>query len=509
MPAPSVPLIKIRPVAASGQLTFYWAAPASDGGSAITSYTLTCDGRSDEVIADPATRVYTVTGLTNGTSYTFSLYASNADGAGPAATFRTVKPGAKASIVQDISANTLGENGAIIAWSAPANDGGASIGWYVVQSVSSNGADPVLKKSRRFYQTSCKLSGLNTASTYYFRVRAVNDPGYGPDASSNEISFDIADPANITYSNGGLTVTGYSGALNGRLTIPSGPTEIADAAFKNKTGLTQIVIPSGVTRIGDEAFSGCTALTSATIPSSATSIRYFAFLGCTSLASISIPGSANISPYAFTNCTSATSISIPNITSIGTEAFNNCRFTSVSIPSSVTGWDNSSFSGNPNLTTVTIGSGITAIPNYAFYGCANLSSVSLPASLTSIGGNAFRACTGLTSISIPSGVTSMGGSAFMETRLVSVVLPNCGTIGDECFKDIPTLVSVTFNSNNLIVGSQTFRYTNLVNVSMPNVTNIGSAAFANNSSLITVTAPNAVTIAANAFNDCPNLVSHP
>lgn len=187
--APSVPLIKIRPVAASGKLTFYWAAPSSDGGSAITSYTLTCSGRSDEVIADPATRVYTVTGLTNGTSYTFSLYATNAVGNGPAAVYRTVQPGSKPSGVQDISANTLGEDGAIISWSAPASDGGADLGWYVVQSVSSSGGDPVLKKSRRFYQTSCKLSGLNTASSYTFNVRPVNDPGYGPSVISNQISF--------------------------------------------------------------------------------------------------------------------------------------------------------------------------------------------------------------------------------------------------------------------------------------------------------------------------------
>ena len=318
-----------------------------------------------------------------------------------------------------------------------------------------------------------------------------------------------ADPSKLTYSNGGLTVTGYTGALNGTLVIPAGVTEIANNAFQNKTGLTAVVIPSGVTRIGDNAFDGCTALKSASIPSTVTAIRYFAFQSCSALTAISIPGAAAISPYAFASCVAATSISIPNIVSIGTEAFNNCRFASVAIPASLTGWDNSAFATNPALLSVTIAQGITAIPNYSFYACANLSSVSLPASLTSIGGNVFRACTGLTSISIPSGVTSMGGSAFMETRLTSVVLPNCATIPDECFKDVPTLTSVTFNSNNITVGAQAFRYTNLVNVSMPNVTTIDGLAFANNNSLLTVSAPNATTVAANAFDNCPNLTSHP
>ena len=318
-----------------------------------------------------------------------------------------------------------------------------------------------------------------------------------------------ADPTKLTYSNGGQTVTGYTGTLAGSLVIPSGVTEIANGAFQGKTGLTAVVIPSGVTRIGDNAFDGCTGLRTASIPSSVTSIRYFAFQGCNQLTAISIPGAAAISPYAFVNCVAATSLSIPNVVSIGSEAFNNCRFTSVAIPASLTGWDNSSFSSNPSLTSVTIAAGVTAIPNYAFFGCANLSSVTLPSSLTAIGGNAFRACTGLTSISIPSGVTSLGSAAFNETRLVSVVLPNCATIGDYCFKDIPTLTSVTFNNNNLVVGGEAFSATGLVNVVMPEVTTIGSRAFRYCGALVTVTAPKATSVAADAFDNCPNLTSHP
>ena len=318
----------------------------------------------------------------------------------------------------------------------------------------------------------------------------------------------LADPAFLTYS--GTKVTGYTGTLtNATLVIPSGITEIDNNAFKNKTGLVSIVLPSGLTRIGDNAFEGCTGLQSVSIPSTVTAIRHFAFIGCSALTSISISGAASISPYAFANCTSATSISIPNITSIGSEAFNNCRFTSVSIPASLTSWDNSSFASNPSLTSVTIAEGITSIPNWTFFGCSSLSSVSLPASLTTIGGNAFRSCVGLTSISIPSGVTTLGSGAFNETRLVSVVLPNCATISDYCFKDIPTLTSVTFNNFNLVVGAEAFSATGLVNVVMPAVTTIGSRAFRYCGALVTVSAPNATSVAPDAFDNTPNLISHP
>ena len=70
-------------VAGNGFATVSWGAPSSDG-SPITSYTVTAEPGGKAVIVGGATHSVTFTGLTNGVSYTFTVFASNALGAGPA-----------------------------------------------------------------------------------------------------------------------------------------------------------------------------------------------------------------------------------------------------------------------------------------------------------------------------------------------------------------------------------------------------------------------------------------
>jgi len=91
--APSAPTItKVSTGLVSGQLRVAYAPPASDGGSAVTSYEVTVDGGSAWWPCVGTSGICTLTSLTNGTDYTVSMRAVNAAGPGPASAPSTGTP---------------------------------------------------------------------------------------------------------------------------------------------------------------------------------------------------------------------------------------------------------------------------------------------------------------------------------------------------------------------------------------------------------------------------------
>ena len=82
---PGAPTIGTATVTSNTTATVAYTAPASNGGSVITSYTATSSpGGLTGTLSQAGSGTITVTGLTPGTTYTFTVTATNAIGTGPA-----------------------------------------------------------------------------------------------------------------------------------------------------------------------------------------------------------------------------------------------------------------------------------------------------------------------------------------------------------------------------------------------------------------------------------------
>ncbi|HEX7345831.1 MAG TPA: fibronectin type III domain-containing protein, partial [Candidatus Limnocylindrales bacterium] len=94
-PSPPGPPTGVTALRGNAQATVSWMAPADHGGRPITGYTVTASPGSTTTPAGAAARSVVVTGLTNGTTYTFTVTATNDVGTSvPSAPSNAVTPGA-------------------------------------------------------------------------------------------------------------------------------------------------------------------------------------------------------------------------------------------------------------------------------------------------------------------------------------------------------------------------------------------------------------------------------
>jgi len=163
-------------------VTVTWSAPFN-GGSPITGYLVSASPADGSASVAGNQLSATVQGLTNGTSYTFTVTATNALGSGPASApsnpvVPATRPGAPTNVVA-----VGGDQRATVSWRAPASDGGAPITGYSVTS-NPDGVTTQTDGSGR----NTVVAPLRNGIAYTFTVAASNRAGTTVSAPSNAVT---------------------------------------------------------------------------------------------------------------------------------------------------------------------------------------------------------------------------------------------------------------------------------------------------------------------------------
>lgn len=171
---------------------------------------------------------------------------------------------------------------------------------------------------------------------HYVRIKPLTDP--------SQLSGAVVIPSTVEYDDTRFVIT-----------------QIAEEAFEDCTGITQITLPATVSAIEDEAFNGCTALSQINTPQPLSTIGDEAFKNCVSLTEFSLEAS---------------------ISTLGEECFAGCT----------------------SLTDITLPTSLNSVPDKAFYGCSSVQSIFISSTVGAIGAEAFAGCSNVAQMTCMAGM---------------------------------------------------------------------------------------------------------
>ncbi len=191
--APSAPIMG-GATGGDARAVVSFSTPASDGGSPITGYTVTSNPAGGvDTNAGTLGLSHVITGLANGTAYTFTVTATNNIGTSPPSSpSNSITPAAQVTPpavtppeAPIMGTATAGNAQATVTFSPPNSDGGLPITGYTVTSSPPGGID----SGAGTLGLSHVITGLTNGVTYIFMVTATNNAGTSPpSAASNAVT---------------------------------------------------------------------------------------------------------------------------------------------------------------------------------------------------------------------------------------------------------------------------------------------------------------------------------
>ena len=193
----------VATVSGNGVATVSWIAPASNGGTALTGFTVAWTSNAVQGLISgwetvtAATTSYGATGLVNGTTYTFTVSATNALGTGAASASAAAVPYTRSGAPSNLVATALAGGQVNLTWSPPGDNGGAGVTGYRIERRVGGGEWAVLVSNTSSTLTSHLAIGLDPAFSYEFQVSAWNAAGMG-DLSTTSTAVTPVAPTTTT-----------------------------------------------------------------------------------------------------------------------------------------------------------------------------------------------------------------------------------------------------------------------------------------------------------------------
>ena len=284
-------------------------------------------------------------------------------------------------------------------------------------------------------------------------AEAVTEAGTDAEAGAEAglASNEAATIGDYTYSfdSGIATITSYVGSATS-IVLPgevvyNGMTykinQVGAGAFAGNTRLERVTLPASLMRLGDIAFKDCTGLRELVVNSDLADFSKY-----NAKPTLYQPDSDH-SPFynTGTNVDSFTVIFGDGVTRVPAYMFATAR--------------ESTDPAYAHVTDVVIGPNVKRIEPYAFFRCHDLRSVSWGQSLVEIGGWTFAYNTRLQAIAIPAGTETLGERCFFgDKNLIDLSLPDSlQTIGVAAFEGCETLEKVVLPSGLKRVGDIAFK----------------------------------------------------